>query len=144
VTLPLGKYHFQIRERAGKNEVFDLCRKSFVILTPEEFVRQHLLHYLILDKSYPTGLVKTEHGIQVNETNKRSDIVVFDKEGHVSIICECKASKVKIDFTTIEQIMTYNQTLQAKYFVLSNGVTTLIATNDAGKLIEIQDIPNYQ
>ncbi len=144
MTLPLGKYHFRIREQEGKNEVFDLCRKVFIVLTPEEFVRQHLLYYLLQEKSYPISLIKTEQGLHVNETFKRSDIIVFDKEGKVLILCECKASKVKIDFKTLEQLMIYNQTLQARYFVLTNGVTTIVATHESGKLLEIQDLPKYQ
>ena len=144
MTLPLGKYHFRIREQEGKNEVFDLCRKVFIVLTPEEFVRQHLLYYLLQEKSYPISLIKTEQGLHVNETFKRSDIIVFDKEGKVLILCECKASKVKIDFKTLEQLMIYNQTLQARYFVLTNGVKTIVATHESGKLLEIQDLPKYQ
>lgn len=144
MTLPLGKYHFRIREQEGKNEVFDLCRKVFIVLTPEEFVRQHLLYYLLQEKLYPISLIKTEQGLHVNETFKRSDIIVFDKEGKVHILCECKASKVKIDFKTLEQLMMYNQTLQARYFVLTNGVTTIVATHESGKLLEIQDLPKYQ
>ena len=143
MSLPLGKYNFQTREVNGKKEIFDVCRKIYLILTPEEFVRQHLLHYLIIDKKYPLGLIKTEHALLVNGTPKRSDIIVFDVTGKTKILCECKASKVKIDFSTIEQIMRYNQTLQADYFIVTNGATTIFAEHKNGELIELKDIPFY-
>ena len=75
MSLPLGKYTFQIRESNGRKEIFDVCRKIYVVLTPEEFVRQHLLHYLIIDKNYPLGFTQTEYALLVNDTPKRSDII---------------------------------------------------------------------
>jgi hypothetical protein len=143
VSLPLGKYTFQIRESNGRKEIFDVCRKIYVVLTPEEFVRQHLLHYLIIDKNYPLGFTQTEYALLVNDTPKRSDIIVFDAEGKTKILCECKASKVKIGFSTIEQIMRYNQTLQTDYFIVTNGATTIFARHENGELIELADIPMY-
>jgi Type I restriction enzyme R protein N terminus (HSDR_N) len=144
VSLPLGKYTFQIRESSGRKEIFDVCRKIYVVLTPEEFVRQHLLHYLVIDKNYPLGFIQTEYSLLVNDTPKRSDIIVFDAEGKTKILCECKAAKVKIDFSTIEQIMRYNQTLKADYFIVTNGATTIFAKHKNGEWIELEDIPPYQ
>lgn len=144
MSLPLGKYTFQIREANGRKEIFDVCRKIYLVLTPEEFVRQHLLHYLIIDKNYPLGFIQTEYALLVNDTPKRSDIIVFDATGKAKILCECKASKVKIDFSTIEQIMRYNQTMQADYFIVTNGATTIFAKHQEGELVALEDIPFYQ
>ena len=101
--------------------IFDVIRKKFVPLTPEERVRQYWLHYLIAEKKYPRSLIAVEMSLQVNQLAKRCDIVVFDKHGSPVLIVECKAPEVKILQKVFDQIARYNLALRVKYLVVSNG-----------------------
>lgn len=115
-----GEYDFQFREEKGIKQVFDPVRKKYVSLTPEEWVRQHVLHYL-LDKGYTSSLIAIERGIKVNDTQKRFDVLVYDRDSQPLIIVECKAQTEKINQQVVMQIAGYNLTLKAKYFWLTNG-----------------------
>ena len=114
------QYDFRFREENGVKQLFDPVRKKYVTLTPEEWVRQHVIHYL-LSKGYPASLIAIERGIEVNDTQKRFDVVVYDRDSKPLIIVECKAQNEKIDQQVFMQIAGYNLTLKAKYFWLTNG-----------------------
>ena len=144
MALPLGKYDFNFNELGERKSIFDIVRKKFVNLTPEEFVRQHLLYYLHYDKKYSLNLMRSEFFLIVNDTPKRCDVVVFNNAGETLILAECKASSEPIDFTTFEQMMIYNQEVQSKYFVLTNGVITYVAKHENGQLIVLEDIPTCE
>lgn len=141
MSLPLGKYDFNFNETADRKSIFDIVRRKFVHLTPEEFVRQHLLYYLHYDKKYSLNHMRSEFFLTVNDVPKRCDVLVFDRDGATLLIAECKASAEPIDFTTFEQMMVYNQEVQAKYFVLTNGVITYVATHENGVLKVLEDVP---
>ena len=115
-----GEYDFRFREDSGIKQLFDPVRKKHVSLSPEEWVRQHVLHYL-LGKGYPASLIAIERGIEVNGTQKRFDIVVYDRESKPLIIVECKAQNEPINQQVIMQIAAYNLKLKAQYFWLTNG-----------------------
>lgn len=115
-----GNYDFRFREEKAQKQVFDPVRKKYVPLTPEEWVRQHILHYL-LSSGYPAALIAIERGIEVNGTQKRFDIVVFDRDSKPLIIVECKAQTEKVGQNVLMQIAGYNLRLKAKYFWISNG-----------------------
>lgn len=141
MSLPLGKYDFNFNENGERKSIFDIVRKKFVTLTPEEFVRQHLLYYLHYDKKYSLSLMRSEFFIYVNEVPKRCDVVVFDSLGNTLLLAECKAASEPIDFSVMEQMLTYNQEIQATYFVLTNGVKLIAATHHEGKIEYLDDIP---
>ena len=141
MSLPLGKYNFNFNESGERKSIFDIVRKKFVNLTPEEFVRQHLLYFLHYDKKYSLSLMRSEFFLTVNDVPKRCDVLVFDTDGKRYILAECKASSEPIDFTTMEQMLVYNQEIQAKYFVLTNGIVTYIATHKDGVLEVLEEIP---
>lgn len=111
----------RLQESNGKVWIFDGIRKKFVVLTPEEWVRQHFINYLITEK-YPKSLLKVEGGLSVNELKKRSDIVVYDREGKPWMIVECKNPLVAIDETTLQQVASYNITMQASFVAVTNGM----------------------
>jgi hypothetical protein len=115
-----GQYDFKFREAGGFKQLFDPVRKKYVAITPEEWVRQHVLHYL-LALGYPASLIALERGITVNDMQKRFDIVVYDRDTKPLIIVECKAQNEKIDQQVVMQIAGYNLSLKAKYFWLTNG-----------------------
>jgi hypothetical protein len=133
-----GEYDFRFREEKGIKQIFDPVRKKYVSLTPEEWVRQHVLHYLI-SKGYPASLIAVERGIEVNDTQRRFDVVVYDRESKPLIIVECKAQNETVNQNVLMQIAGYNLKLKAKYFWLTNGdVNYFIRLSDGGVLEEIQ------
>lgn len=119
--LNLPSHSFQIKEEEGKLSIFDALRKKFLILTPEEWVRQHVIHYLVSFKHYPKSLFSLEKGVKYNQLQKRFDILILDREGSPFLLVECKAPEVKLSQKTAEQIAVYNKTIRAKYLAISNG-----------------------
>jgi hypothetical protein len=122
VQLNLPKYSFKIKNRENKLYIFDIIRKKYVVLTPEEWVRQHFVHYLNMDKKYPKSIIAIEKQLKYNGLIKRTDILVFDKLGQPDIIVECKSPNIKISQDTFDQIARYNLKLNANFLVVTNGI----------------------
>lgn len=116
-----SQYNFRTEERAGKPFIFDEVRRKLVPLTPEEWVRQHILHYLIYDKNYSKSLIAVERGIELNGLQKRFDVVIFGQDGKPKLIVECKAPEEKLNDKVFEQIARYNLTLRVDYLWVTNG-----------------------
>ncbi|MFN3997903.1 type I restriction enzyme HsdR N-terminal domain-containing protein [Algoriphagus sp.] len=128
INLPvLNLPHFQpdLLQDEGKLWIFDSLRKKHLILTPEEWVRQHWVNFLINHHQYPRGLFSLEKGMKYNQMNKRTDLVVFDRQSNPFLLVECKAPNIKIDGKTLNQIMTYNTKLNCPNLILSNGLKHL-------------------
>ena len=121
--LNFPKYNFRFKSNENKTLIFDIIRKKFVILTPEEWVRQHTLHYLIYDKKYPVSHINVEKQLLLNETVKRYDIIIFKNDGEVYIIIECKAPSITINQITFDQIARYNLALNSDILMVTNGLT---------------------
>ncbi len=136
---------FKVRMAGEKKQVFDPIRKRFVALTPEEEVRQLTLHQLIFQMNVPQSVISVEHSFTVNGRNKRSDIVVFNREGKALLIVECKARDIKLSQHTLHQAATYNFSLQVRFLMLTNGNEQLICQikqGDSG--LEVLDsVPTY-
>lgn len=120
VLLNLPDYQFKIEK--DKNLIFDEIRKKYVKLTPEEWVRQNFLKYLILEKNYPQSLISVEHEIQLNSLSKRCDAVVFSRKGFPEMILEFKSPSIILSQTTFDQIFRYNLVLKVQYLIVSNGL----------------------
>ena len=119
--LDLPPCSLRLRPQEGKVQAYDVIRKKFVVLSPEEWVRQHVVHYLISHKKYPRLHISVEKMLKVNGLLKRYDIVVFDRNGDILLIVECKAPGVKISQETFDQIARYNMTLNAGLLMVTNG-----------------------
>ncbi len=119
--LAFPPFHFRVQKRAHKTYIFDRIRKKFVVLNPEEWVRQHVLHFLIDIHDYPKNLIGVEKQIKVHQTLKRYDIVIFKPSGKIFMLIECKAPSVKITQETFDQIARYNINLQSEYLMITNG-----------------------
>ena len=143
--LNFPKFSFRFKNSENKISIFDDIRKKFVILQPEEWVRQHCVHYLMQVKGYPKSLINVEKELIVNSLRKRYDIVIFNPDGSIHLIVECKAPKINITQTTFDQIARYNLTLQASYLMVTNGLNHYYCQMDfeAEKYNFLQDIPNY-
>ena len=106
----------------GKQLVFDVVRKKYVALTPEEWVRQNFVHYLMSQLGYPAGLIAVESVVKINSLNQRADVVVYSRKGNPALIIECKAPKVRIDNSVFEQAARYNLNLEVSYLLVTNGI----------------------
>ena len=115
-------FTFRFKNSENKVAIFDEIRKKFIILTPEEWVRQHVVKFLIEEKKYPKSYINVEKLIKVNGLNKRYDVVIFQPNGSLSLLVECKAPEIKITQTTFDQIARYNMTLKADYLMVTNGL----------------------
>ncbi len=122
VPLNLPSYPFKIIEREGKYYIFDFIRKKELMLSPEEWVRQHFVQYLILEKGISKNYISLEKGLQLHDLKKRTDILVFDKNTMPYILVECKAPNVKITQAVFDQAARYNMVYKVKYLVVTNGI----------------------
>lgn len=116
-----------------------------MILQPEEWVRQHCVHYLINDKKFPKSLINVEKELTINGLKKRYDIVIFNPDGSIYLIVECKSYKIQIDQTTFDQIARYNLVLNASYLMVTNGLNHYYCKMDIEneRYSFLKDIPNY-
>ena len=120
--LNLPEYSFKIRNREGRNFIFDPFRKKEYLLTPEEWVRQNFLQYMVVEKGFPASLISVEMGFRLNKLIKRGDIVAFGKDGQPLLLVECKASTVNVSQSTFDQIARYNMSLKLEYLIVTNGL----------------------
>ena len=120
--LNLPNAALKIKLVEGTTQVFDAVRKKYLVLTPEEWVRQHFIHYLNKEKKYPLGLMGVEQMVKYNGQSTRADIVLYTADGKPNMIVECKAPKVKITQDAFNQIAKYNFQLKVKYLVVTNGL----------------------
>jgi hypothetical protein len=144
--LNFPKFEYRFKSTENKVSIFDVIRKKFIILQPEEWVRQHCVHYLINDKNYPKSLINVEKELIINGLKKRYDIVIFNPDGSIYLIVECKSHKIKIDQTTFDQIARYNLVLSSSYLMVTNGLNHYYCEMDmeAERYSFLKDIPNYK
>jgi len=139
-------YSFRLKNRENKRLIFDDIRKKFVVLQPEEWVRQHCVQYLLKHKNYPQSLINVEKELKVNGLSKRYDIIIFNPDGSIHLIVECKAPKIPINQNAFDQIARYNLTLNASYLMVTNGINHYYCEMDfeAERYQFLKDIPEYQ
>ena len=145
LSLNLPKYETKICERDGKLQIFDPLRKCHVALTPEEWVRQHFVNFLIESRGFPTALMANEVAITVNGMKRRCDTVVYDRQLQPRVIVEYKAPTVKITKEVFAQISRYNLTLKVDYLIVSNGLQHYCCRMDYpnNSYSFMQEIPEY-
>jgi len=123
LQLNLPAYESRIREgRNGRQEIFDRFRRKFVRLTPEEWVRQHFLNFLVTQKDYPASVIVVEASLTYNRLKKRSDILVYGPDGNPCLVVECKAPEVEITQKVFDQVAMYNMSLTVGFLVVTNGL----------------------
>lgn len=144
--LNLPTYEIKIAQRGNKQLIFDFLRRKYVALTPEEWVRQHFVHYLIEHKGYPAGLIGNEVELNVGEKKLRCDTILYNKVAQPQMIIEYKAPQIKLQQKTFDQISAYNLLLKVDYLIVSNGMQHICCRMDYEnqKLCFLEDIPNYQ
>lgn len=122
-TLCFPPFEYKVKKIDGQVWIFDRIRKRYVVLTPEEWVRQHLLHFLIDSRNYPSHLIAVEKEINVCGLRKRFDVLCYDRKGNPFLIVECKAPTVALSQLTFDQAFEYNLTVDARYVAVTNGCT---------------------
>ena len=138
-------YTFRFKNSENKPYIFDEIRKKFVVLQPEEWVRQHCVQYLINEKKYPKSLINVEKELKINNLKKRYDIVIFNSDGSIHLIVECKAPKTTINQNAFDQIARYNLALNATYLMVTNGLNHYYCSIDfeEERYQFLKDIPQY-
>lgn len=143
--LNLPKAELKINKKGDSLTVFDAIRDKFLVLTPEEWVRQHLVSYFINHLGYSKNLFSLEIGSTYNQRKKRTDIVIYDREGKIWMLVECKAAHIAINQKVLEQALVYCTEWKPKYLVLSNGLKHFIIALNAETQVEIlEDFPFFE
>ena len=144
--LNLPQYPIKIKEEEGKHFIFDSIRKKYLVLTPEEWVRQNFVKYLIQEKAYPASLIAIEKGLKLNELQKRADAVIYNNNGLPIVLIEFKAPSIKITQDTFEQIGRYNSIFKVPYLIVSNGLEHFCAKIDfkQNSFEFLEGVPNYK
>ena len=144
-NLNFPTYSFRFKNSENKVSIFDEIRKKFILLTPEEWVRQHVIHFLLQDKNYPKSYINVEKLIKINDLSKRYDGVVFQPNGEIFLLIECKAPEVPISQQTFDQIARYNLVLKAKYLMVTNGLNHYFCQMDFEneKYVFLKELPEY-
>ena len=144
-NLNFPSFNFRFKNSENKVSIFDEIRKKFILLTPEEWVRQHTVQFLLHEKKYPKSYLNVEKVIKLNEITKRYDIVVFRPDGSLFLLIECKAPEVKITQDTFDQIARYNMKLKARYLMVTNGLNHYFCQMDFDKeqYIFLEELPDF-
>jgi hypothetical protein len=132
---------FRIKQEKGKEMVFDPLRKKWVLLTPEEWVRQNFVQYLLQVKDYPPSLIAMEKQIKLGELTKRFDILIYDNDHQPWMMVECKAGSVKLSAKVLEQVLRYNISVPARYLIVTNGNDHYGWMREDGNLNLIEELP---
>ena len=146
IQLTLPPYQIRVKETHGRKQIFDILRRKYVALTPEEWVRQHFIHYLVEHKNYPSSLLANEVSLQIGEKRMRADSVLYDNQLHPRMIIEYKAPNITLTQKVFDQITVYNLLLHVDYLIVSNGMITYICKMDYEKQTYkfLGTIPNYE
>ena len=133
----------KVKQKAGVHEVFDVIRKKWLVLTPEEWVRQNIVQYLLISKNYPASLIAIEKEIRVGELKKRCDIVVYNRNTEPWMIIECKEMNVPLSDKTLDQILRYHIALPADYLIITNGSYSFGYKKENGQFFQIDEFPVF-
>lgn len=146
IKLNLPSYSFKLFKEDKKTKIFDDIRKKKIVLTPEEWVRQNFIQFLIQERNYPRGLIAVEKGLKINGLQKRTDILCYDKSGNPILMVECKATNISIDQSVFDQIARYNISFKLPYLIVTNGLEHYCAliNFEEKRFSFLKEIPFYE
>lgn len=144
IKIEFPKEKPRIRKNNDVNEIFDMIRKKWLVLTPEEWVRQNIILFLLLQKKYPSSLISVEKEIKLADLKKRYDIVVFDRQMLPWMIIECKEMNVMLSEKTLDQVLRYHISIPSKYLVITNGSHCFGFEKNEGSFIETNVFPDFE
>jgi hypothetical protein len=137
-TLKYPPFAVRLKKQNGQTYIFDVIRKKWLVLTPEEWVRQHLLNYLVTEKKFSPSSIAIEKEIVLNDLKKRYDVVVYSRELKPYLVVECKAPYIELNRLVIEQALRYNLTIKAEILMITNGISDMVF-NLKNEIIELPD-----
>lgn len=145
IELNLPEYPFKITLKESQHYIFDEIRKRHLVLTPEEWVRQHFIQFLIKEKKFPKSLIQIEGGLTLNTLQKRTDIVIFNNSGERIMVVECKAPGIKISQSVFDQAARYNSVHKAGWLCVTNGIKHCYAKicHDSSVFSFVEELPEY-
>jgi hypothetical protein len=143
IVVHYPKPDFKIKNEGEKKIIFDPLRKKWIILTPEEWVRQNFVQYLLQGKKYPAALIALEKEIQLGELKKRFDVLVYDSGHRPWMLIECKAMDVKLDDAVLEQVIRYHAAVPVSHLIITNGANCFGFSKKAGTLVPISEMPEH-
>lgn len=143
LTIHYPEPAFRIQAKEGSEQIFDPLRKKWIRLTPEEWVRQNFVQYLLQVKNYPATLIAMEKKIRLGELTKRFDVLIYDSQHQPWMMIECKAGSVKLDREVLEQVLRYNISVPVTYIIVTNGNDHYGWIKRNGNLDLIQEMPDY-
>jgi hypothetical protein len=132
---------FRLKKEGSKEFIFDILRKQWLQLTPEEWVRQNFIQYLVKEKKYPASLIAVEKEIRVGELKKRFDILVYNTDHRPWMMIECKAGEIKLDESVLQQALRYNMSVPVQYIVITNGNLSFGWEKKNNALSDINELP---
>ena len=142
IQLNLPPFEHKIKEIEGKICIFDAIRRKYLVLTPEEWVRQNFIQYLVTLKDYPSSVIAIEKEIRLGELKKRFDILIYDREHKPWMLVECKGREVELSQAVLDQAIRYNMSVPVEYIIITNGKETYGWFKGPEGLIEIEQVPN--
>ncbi len=134
---------FKIEKREGREYIFDVLRKKWIVLTPEEWVRQNFVQYLLQVKKYPSSLMAVEKEIKLGELNKRFDILVYNRQHTPWMMVECKAMEINLDEAVLQQVLRYNIGVPVDYLIITNGSLCMGWQRNDGQLKPLTELPAH-
>jgi|TARA_B110000438_G_scaffold92534_1_gene92057 hypothetical protein len=145
IQLNIPPQNISIKIINSNKYIFDIIRKKNIFLTPEEWVRQNIVHHLVYNYNYPKSLIKLESSLKYNNLSKRSDIIVYDKKMNIFLLVECKSYKISINESALKQVSVYNKVYKSKNIMISNGINHYVCevNLNASRYNWIDKIPNY-
>ena len=144
ISIQFPQPEFRIKKELDKEFIFDMLRKKWLLLTPEEWVRQNFIQYLIKVKGYPSALIALEKEIQLGELKKRFDVLIYNKDHKPWMIIECKGAEIKLNDATLQQALRYNISVPVEFIVITNGSFTYAWQKSASGLSLMNDLPALQ
>ena len=141
LSINYPEYRFQVKQDAGKDIIFDPLRKKWLLLTPEEWVRQNFIQYLVAELSYPSSLIAIEKEIELNGLKKRFDVLVYNREHQPWMLIECKAPQIELNDPALEQLLRYHISVPVSYLVITNGQKTFGWEKRDGQLMILERLP---
>jgi hypothetical protein len=139
VKLCYPPFNPRTRNDSGQVRIFDQLRKKWLVLTPEEWVRQHVVNYLIIEKKFPAALISLEKKLVLNDLVKRYDVIVYDKHKAPYLVIECKAPFIEVDQAVLDQALRYNLVVKAPLLMITNGITEFVYVNG----IRVSEVPEW-
>lgn len=142
-ALNFPQYTFKINKEGGRLQIFDALRRKFLVLTPEEWVRQHVIRYLIEEKGYPPLLIAIEKSITINGLKRRCDIICYNSKKEVMLVVECKAPEVNITQETFDQVVKYHLSIGTKSILVTNGKKHFVCLIENSNYNLLKSVPHF-